>query len=322
MIVVVGESLVDVSPGPFGTHESVGGSPLNVAVALGRLEVPVLLITEIGNDVPSTQILHHLASADVEVIATPNVDGRTPTATVLVQDEEEDDEESGQDVLYEIDLTWNLPHTELPDCDALHIGSLATVLEPGRDTVLDLVEQAWARDVFVSYDPNVRAGHLTDHSLPDTWGAQAWGDIESLAGRAGLVKLSEQDIEFLHPGADPVQIARSLLTGEATELVVLTRGARGATAFTDDLVVHVPGSVVEVVDTVGAGDAFTAAVLAALFETDSFGHFGPGLPRDQARLEALLVAAAEAAGLNCSRPGAAPPLRSELPAEWPYHQPL
>lgn len=308
MIVVVGESLIDVSPDGDRLTETVGGSPLNVAVALGRLEVPVLLITEIGTDDRSARIRKQLADSNVEVEAAPIASGRTPTASVLL----DDDSESDQDVLYEIDLTWNLPHTELPDCDALHIGSLATVLEPGRDTVLDLVEQAWARDVFVSYDPNVRAGHLTEHDHH-----QAWGDIESLANRAQLVKLSEQDIEFLHPGADPDQIARSLLTGEATELVILTRGARGATAFADDLEVSVAGAQVDVVDTVGAGDAFTAAVLAALFETDSFGHFGPGLPRDQHRLEALLTAAIEAAGISCARAGAAAPTRSELPADWP-----
>lgn len=313
MIVVVGESLIDVGAGPDGLNETVGGSPLNVAVALGRLEVPVLLITETGNDERSVRILNHLAASEVEVLASPISSGRTPTSSVLL----DDGTESDQDVLYEIDLTWDLPHTDLPDCDALHIGSLATVLEPGRDTVLDLVEQAWARDVFVSYDPNVRAGHLTEHDHD-----QAWGDIESLANRAQLVKLSEQDIDFLHPGADPDQIARSLLTGEATELVILTRGPRGATAFTAEHEVSVPSPQVEVIDTVGAGDAFTAAVLAALFETDSFGHFGPGVPSDEPRLEALLYAATEAAGISCARPGAAAPLRSELRAGWPSSQPV
>lgn len=308
MIVVVGESLVDISADADGEHETVGGSPLNVAVALGRLEVPVLLVTELGSDDRAAGILQHLSGSDVEVIAAPISSGRTPTSHVFLDEGAEDD----QDVLYTVDLTWNLPHTELPECDALHIGSLATVLEPGRDTVLDLVEQAWARDVFVSYDPNVRAGHLTDHDHD-----QAWGDIESLANRAQLVKLSEQDIEFLHPGADPDQIARSLLSGEATELVILTRGGRGASAYADDLEVHVPAVQVEVADTVGAGDAFTAAVLAALFETDSFGHFGPGVPRDEERMLALLRAATEAAAFSCARPGAASPLRAELRPGWP-----
>jgi fructokinase len=303
VIVVVGESLIDLGPGEHAV-ESVGGSPLNVAVALGRLEVPTLLITELGTDERAARIIAHLHDSQVEVIASPTPGGRTPTATVRVDD---------GDPVYDLDLSWHLPHQELPNCDALHIGSLGTVLEPGRDSVLDLVEQAWARDVFVSYDPNVRAGHVTDHDHD-----QAWGDIGSLADRAELVKLSEQDIEFLHPGADPDQIARSLLTGDRTELVILTRGERGATAFAEDVQISVPGTAVEVVDAVGAGDAFMAAVLAVLLESDSFGHFGPGVPKDVGRLEQLLRAGVEAAGISCARPGAAAPLRSDLRPDWPW----
>ena len=304
MIVVVGESLIDLSTTADGvTSESVGGSPLNVAVALARLETPTALITETGSDERAERVVRYLHDSEVEFLAAPTADGRTPTASVLIDD---------GDPVYAVDLTWNLPHQELPHCDALHIGSLGTVLEPGRDSVLDLVEQAWALDVFVSYDPNVRAGHLTDHDHD-----QAWGDIESLADRANLVKLSEQDIDLLHPGADPDDIARSLLTGDRTELVILTRGAAGATAFTADVETTVGGIEVEVVDTVGAGDAFMAAVLMVLLESDSFGNYGPGLPHDTDRLTAMLRAAVEAAGLSCSRRGAAAPRRAELTPGWP-----
>lgn len=301
MIVVAGESLVDVHDD--GT-ETVGGSPLNVAVALGRLEVPALLVTEIGDDARAEAVTAYVLASEIELEASPSPSGRTSVAIVHRDDD-------GQ-ALYELDLSWDLPHTELPDCDALHVGSLGTVLEPGRDSVLDLVEQAWARDVFVSYDPNVRAGHLTDHDHD-----HAWLDIESLAGRAHLVKLSEQDVELLHPGADPDDVARSLLTGDRTELVVLTRGANGATAFSDGLEVDVPAPEVDVVDTVGAGDAFTAALLAVLLESNAFGNYAGGLPHERESLEQLLRAAVEVAALSCARPGAAAPLRSELRPAWP-----
>lgn len=306
MIVVVGEALVDIDA---DGRETVGGSPLNVAVALGRLESPVLLVTELGADARAARVRDHLVDAEVEVIASPTADGRTPTAVVLADE---------GDPVYEVDLAWTLPHSELPECDALHVGSLATVLEPGRDSVLDLVEQAWARDVFVSYDPNVRAGHLTDHAgQVGDGGVQAWRDLESLADRAQLVKLSVQDVHFLHPGADPDQIARTLLTGERTELVILTRGAEGATAYADGVAVHVESTPVDVVDTVGAGDAFTAAVLAVLLEQGALSSVGPGLPKDAAGLEGLLRAAVEVAGLSCARPGAAAPTRQELRPDWP-----
>ncbi len=305
MIVVVGESLVDLVRGPAGqVRETVGGSPLNVALGLARLETPTLLITELGTDARAERIRRFLYDNEVEFLDIGNHDGRTPTATVL---------SDADDATYELDLAWHLPHQNLPECDALHIGSLGTVLEPGRNTVLDLVEQAWALDVFLSYDPNVRAGHLTDHDHD-----RAWGDIESLADRANLVKLSEQDIELLHPGADPDDIARSLLTGERTELVILTRGGRGATAYVEGLAVDVGAPDVDVLDTVGAGDAFMAAVLATLLEGGAFGNYVGGLPHDRAALERLLLAAAEAAALSCTRVGAAPPLRADLPDAWPH----
>lgn len=311
MIVVVGESLVDLTTGPDGeVVESVGGSPLNVAVTLARLDAATLLLTELGSDERAATIRRYLHDHEVEFVASPEPDGRTPTARVVL------DGGPDHDAAYELDLSWRLPHQELPECDALHVGSLGTVLEPGRDTVLDLVEQAWTLDVFISYDPNVRAdgppSWLTDHDHD-----QAWGDIESLADRANLVKLSEQDIALLHPGAEPDDIARSLLTGERTELVILTRGPRGATAYVDGLSVDVPASPVAVVDTIGAGDAFMGAVLATLLEDGAFGNYAGGLPHERESLERLLTAAVEVAGISCSRAGAAPPSRSELRPGWP-----
>ena len=302
MIVVVGESLIDIA----ADGETVGGSPLNVAVALGRLEVPTLLITEVGGDARGAAVVEHVQGSEIELIAAPTHDGRTSTATVGFDDD-------GQPV-YDLDISWHLPHQELPHCDALHVGSLGTVLEPGRDSVLDLVEQAWARDVFVSYDPNVRAPLVTNQD-------QSWRDIESLADRAHLVKLSEQDIDLLHPGADPDDVAKSLLSGENTELVILTRGSRGATAYTGSsdaiLTVSVPAADVTVLDTVGAGDAFMAGVLGYLLETGAMGHFAGGLPHERDTLERLLEAGAEVAGLSCAGRGAAAPVRSQLRPGWP-----
>jgi fructokinase len=301
VIVVVGESLVDVVDDPSGPRETVGGSPLNVATTLAGLDVPTILITEVGRDERGARIVAQVADSGAELVAPPSPTGRTATATVsLVQGE----------ATYDFDIGWALPHQELPQCDALHVGSLGTVLEPGRTSVLDLVEQAWARDVFVSYDPNVRAPLVADP-------VQAWGDVEALAARAHLVKLSVEDVAVLHPGADPEDIARSLLQGDRTEIVLLTEGSSGATGFTGDLRVHVPAAEIDLVDTVGAGDAFTAACLAVLYEDGAFDTYGRGLPADRPRLERLLRAAVEVAGITCSRPGAAAPTRPELRPEWP-----
>jgi fructokinase len=301
MIVVVGESLVDIIVNAGAPRESVGGSPLNVATTLARLEVPTLLITESGHDDRGARIVEQVEASGAELIASPTRSGRTATATVRLEDGEPS---------YEFDIGWHLPHQELPPCDALHVGSLGTVIEPGRNSVFNLVDQAWARDVFLSYDPNVREALLADR-------IQAWRDIEALADRANLVKLSTQDVALLQPGADADDIARSLLDGDRTEMVLLTRGADGASAYVDGLTVSVPAYEVEVVDTMGAGDAFMAAALAVLLEGSSFGSYGAGVPTDRARVEQLLWAAVELAGLTCSRPGAAAPSLQELRRDWP-----
>lgn len=308
MIVVVGESLVDVVVDADGDTvvEAVGGSPLNVALALSRLEVPTVLVTQTGHDEYGGRIAHRLAGSGVELVAAPTGSGRTATATARI----------GQDgsADYDFDLEWSLPHQELPACDVLHVGSLGAVVEPGRHSVRDLVEQAWARGVFVSYDPNVRPAFVDDRR-------SAWRDVESLADRAGLVKLSEDDAAVLHPGADPEDIARSLLTGERTELVLLTRGGQGASAYalsgTAEISVDVPAPATELVDTIGAGDSFMAAALTVLLESGAVGDFGAGMPADEKSLESLLHAAGAVAAMTCARRGAEPPTRSELPEGWP-----
>jgi fructokinase len=301
VVVVVGESLIDVVDGSADRRETVGGSALNVATTLAGLDVPTILITEIGPDERGEQITARIVASGVELVAPPSPTGRTATATVALVDGE---------ASYDFDIGWALPHQQLPQCDALHVGSLGTVLEPGRTSVLDLVEQAWERDVFVSYDPNVRAPLVGDP-------VQAWGDVEALAARADLVKISVEDVGALHPRADPGDIARTLLQGDRTEIVLLTSGRGGATGFTAGGSVHVPAPEVELVDTVGAGDAFMAACLAVLYEDGAFDHYGNGLPTDRTRLERLLRAAVEVAAITCSRPGAAAPMRSELRPDWP-----
>lgn len=303
MIVVVGESLIDVVVDAAGNSaEEVGGGPLNVATTLGRLDTPTLLITQVGSDERGQRVLEHLANAGVEVVAAPTVDGTTATAIAHL-------DESGS-ASYDFRVDWTLQSQELPPCDALFVGGLGATLDPGRTSVLDLVDQAYGRDVAVCFDPNIREATLDS---PD----QAWRDLESLAEHCTVVKVSDQDIALLHPGADPGDIARSLLAGESTELVVLTRGAAGSTAYVEGGHADVPAIGVDVVDTVGAGDAFTGGLLTALFEGDAFSGFGAGIPHDADGLARLLTAASQVAAVTCSRRGAQPPARPELPESWP-----
>jgi len=303
MIVAAGEALIDVVVDSDGdSTETPGGSPLNVAVGLGRLEVPATLISQVGHDERGGLVVQHVTGSGAEIVAVPTSSGRTSVATAHL--------DGGGGARYDFDLEWSLPRQELPRCQALHVGSLGTLLEPGRDSVIDLVEQACARDTFVSYDANLRETFMDDRD-------RTRHRVLELGARCTLVKLSDEDAGLLDPGADPDDFARSLLAGERTRIVLLTRGPDGATAFTSAGETSAKPRHVEVVDTVGAGDAFMAATLAQLWDLDAFRRPGPGLPVDGDDVARLLRGAIEVSAITCERRGANPPRRQELPAGWP-----
>ena len=302
--VVVGESLVDVVLPVDGPEvDAPGGSPLNVAVGLARLEVPTLLVTELGDDEHGRLVAEHATASGVLLAEGAVAPGRrTSTATARL--------DARHAATYSFDLVWDLPPRRLPeDAAGLHVGSLGAVLRPGRDAVLDLVAQAG--DHFVSYDPNVRPAFVED---PE----QTWRDVTEVAARARLVKCSEEDLDALRPGQGEEALVAELLEADATELVVVTRGGAGATAHLKGQRVDVPAPGVAVVDTVGAGDSFMAALLAVLSDWE-LTALGPGslemLDRDRVAL--LLEGAALAAAVTCGRRGASPPTRRELPPTWP-----
>ena len=305
--VVVGESLVDVVVPSDGSprHDAVGGSCLNVAVGLARLDVPTTLVTRVGEDHYGELVVEHLRESGVHLGEGSVVTGGTTSTATAHLDAE-------HAATYDFEIVWDLPALELPEGVAgVHVGSLGTVLEPGRAAVVDLVRRAVEDEVFVSYDPNIRPFFLDDP-------AAAWRDVVALGAGARLLKLSDEDLRLLRPGSSEEDVCRELLAGEHTELVVLTRGSRGAVAFTDGAMLEVPAPRTDVVDTVGAGDSFMAAMLAMLNDWDVLGG-GDGALRalDDSHVELLVQGAVSAAAMTCSRRGANPPRRRELPPTWP-----
>ena len=295
---VVGEALVDIVVPPHGRpEEAPGGSPLNVAVGLSRLGVGTALLTEVGDDERGRLVQEHLRASNVHLVDGSVVPGMpTSTATALLDD-------SGA-ASYEFDLRWDLVPRELPTgATALHVGSIGTTLQPGRDSVLSLVMRAAAAGLVVTFDPNTRPAFTPDPGL-------AWVGVREVAAAARLVKMSDEDLAFLRPDAGAEEVARELLAGGA-ELVVVTFGGRGAAAFSDGAIAEVPSPQARVVDTVGAGDSFMAGLVAVAVE-----HGLDDL--DVPRLEGYLAAAHECAGVTVSRRGADPPWRGELTAGWPH----
>ena len=129
-ILVVGEALVDVVPGPDGTtRDHPGGSPANVAITLGRLGRDVRLVTLLGDDPRGDAVRAWLEASGVTVLAGPTGSGRTSTAAVTL-------DESGA-ATYDFDLDWHLQSVPDEPCDVLHVGSIATVLDPGAEAVAE-----------------------------------------------------------------------------------------------------------------------------------------------------------------------------------------
>lgn len=295
--VVAGEALVDVVvPRDGRVRRTPGGSPLNVAVGLARLGVPTLLLTQLGDDADGRLVRRHLEGSDVRLAPDAVRAGdRTSTATARL-------DEDGA-ATYEFDIDWSLRDVALPtDASGLHVGSLGAALRPGREAVLGLVEQAAGAGLLVTFDPNARPT-LT----PDA--GQAWADVLEVARHCTVVKLSDEDLHFLRPDLTPDSVA-DLLLAEGAGLVVVTLGGGGAAAYAPGAHCRVDSRPVEVVDTVGAGDSFMAALVAVVLE-----HGLDGL--DAARLQRYVEAAHAAAAVTVTRPGADPPRRGDLPADWP-----
>ena len=293
-VLVVGEALVDVADG----QATPGGSPANVAVGLSRLEVPAELASRFGTDVYGVLLATHLAGNRVQLAAgTVDPTFRTATATVQL---------TGHGVAsYEFDIDWRPPELRLPDgCVAVHTGSIATVLQPGADDVAAFVRSLADAPVTVTLDPNARPAITPDP-------AQAWAAATELAAASELVKLSEEDCEFLRPGETPEQIATGLLdTSARTRCVVITLGGEGAVGVTRGTTVRVDAPRIEVVDTVGAGDSFMATLIAGLHRRDLLGD--TRLAGLEPHLEDVLATATRAAAITCTRQGADPPTLADL----------
>lgn len=300
--VVVGEALVDVvhRAGEDTSAEHPGGSPLNVAYGLGRLEHDVALLTRLGDDAHGELLTAHLAGAGVRLLPGAVDADRTAVARAEVDAEGK--------ATYDFDLVWRVPETSLPDDLALlHTGSIGAAVDPGATTALDLLRSVRGR-ATTSYDPNVRPAFFDSP-------AQALARVEEFVAAADVVKASDEDLEWLLPGQDVEDVAHRW-QGRGPALVVVTRGSAGAVAVSGAGTLHVPAPRVDVVDTVGAGDAFMSGLLHALAEHDLLG--GDALPRLRhlglGTLESLVATAIASASITCSRAGANPPTRAELAA--------
>ncbi len=302
MFTVVGEALVDLV-GERGSRTFVahpGGSPANVALGLARLGHPVTLVTQLGADPFGEMVSAHLRASGVRVDARYRPETRTSLAVATLV---------AGSATYDFRIDWDVPAVALPQADVrcLHTGSLATALAPGSTQVTALLERERRRgQVTLSYDPNVRPALL---GTPEA----ARPTIEHLVGLADVVKVSDEDLRWLYPGRQEEDVAQEWRS-RGPALVVVTRGAAGVVAVTGTHVLHQSSRRIALVDTVGAGDAFTAGLLDGLARADLLGgsrHEAlAGI--DAPTLSGVLDRANLVAAVTCSRPGADPPTNIEL----------
>jgi fructokinase len=308
-VTVIGEAIIDLLPaGPARTFQAVpGGSPYNVAVGLARLGHHATLMARLADTAFGRILRDHALAEGIDLHAAPRAAEPSTLAVVSL------DASARASYDFYLDGTadwqWTAEETgQAPEGTAVfHFGSIASWTPPGDAAIHELAGQMRGRgDVLVSYDPNVRPGLLLDHR-------HGQRVVERALGLAHLAKASTDDVAWLYPGRPFEEVARDWL-GRGVTVVVVTSSADGAYAYTaQGRSVHRPALDIAVVDTVGAGDSFTAGLIGSLIRR---GQHSPAelarCPPDQvsgALDDAILVAS-----LNCERRGNDPPTAADVAA--------
>lgn len=306
MILCCGEALIDFVPrltreGAQAFQPLTGGSVFNTAIALGRLGVPSGFLGGLSSDFFGDELRKDLAAAQVDASLSPITDRHTIPAFVKLESGQARysfiDEGSACRMLAPEDLPV------LPDrVSALHLGSFPLAIEPCGSAFETLCRREHEKRV-IHFDPNIRANLIKDRTSHRA-------RVERIVAMADLIKMSDEDLAWLAPGASPQDFARDWLKRGA-KLVVVTRGKDGAIAFTRDFVCEAAGRQVKVADTIGAGDTFTAGFLAALHGAGRLSKAAIAA-LDRTSVLAALKFAIGAAAVTVSRPGADPPWAHEL----------
>jgi len=291
---VAGEVLIDLIPRGGERVAIVGGGPANTAKALARLGFDSYFIDGLSTDKYGDQARAELLADGVKLDYTLTSNNPTCLATVTL----DENGSASYEFLIDGTATFEFNESWLPDPThppaVLHVGTLATIVEPGATNLFNWAKKVKAPLVF---DPNIRSSVVNDRTRYQQI-VEKWATISS------VIKMSDDDLAWLYPEMDFRSAAENFIN-EKTQLVVITKGASGLTGFTEDGEVSVPGVKVEVVDTVGAGDTVGAILVEAIVKYGIDNLVGT-------TLENALNRAAAAAAITCSRAGANPPTLKEL----------
>lgn len=308
MFVVCGEALFDVfaagaTPTGLALDAHIGGSPFNVALGLARLGQPVSFFGGVSQGFLGERLMQALTAEGIDTGLVQRLDAPTTLSLVGVDARGVPSYSFYGDGAADRMLPSAAAEMVPLATRVLHVGSYAMVIEPVAGVQRALIERLRGR-TLVAYDPNVRLE--VEPSLG------RWRDvIDWMAPRTDVLKLSDEDLALLYPGVPPAELAASW-RAQGVAAVVVTRGGEGARAYLADGPLDIAPTVpAKVIDTVGAGDSFQAAMLAALSEQ---GAIEPDVLRRAPRSlwAEVLAFAARAAAVTCSRRGADLPRRGEL----------
>jgi fructokinase len=294
---VVGEVLIDLIPDKINHVAIVGGGPANTAKSLAKLGVKTYFIDGISNDEYGQIAKAELLAANVLLDYAQYSNKPTCTAKVTLS-------KSGSasyEFVIEDTATFDFSHQWLPDPQSLklsllHIGTLATVVEPGA-YVLFKWAQSVSRVAPIVFDPNIRPAVLGDR-------VEYVKKVEKWIAISSVVKVSDEDLNWLYPGKVIDVIANKWLE-EGVQIVVVTLGDKGLTAYRENEQISVDAVKVVVADTVGAGDTVGAVLVEAIVNN--------GLDKLSGEvLKTMLNRATKAAAITVSRTGANPPSKEEI----------
>jgi fructokinase len=294
---VAGEVLIDLILGENQNLAVVGGGPANTAKALAKLGVKTYFIDGVSNDWYGQMAKAELLSANVLLEYAQSSNKPTCTAKITLS-------KSGSasyEFVIEDTATFDFSASWLPDPQKLkpsllHIGTLATVIEPGA-SVLFKWAQSVARVAPIIFDPNIRPAVLGDRD-------EYVKKVEKWVAISSTVKVSDEDLNWLYPGKAINEIVGKWLE-VGVQLVVVTLGDKGITAYRKNEQASVGAVKVVVADTVGAGDTVGAVLVEAIVKN--------GLDKLTGEvLKTMLNRASKAAAITVSRTGANPPSQEEL----------
>ena len=306
MIVCCGEALIDFLPRKSADGAAVyqpfcGGSVYNTAIALGRLGIKTGFFSGLSTDFFGDMLRDGLKASHVDLSYAKIWDKPSTLAFVKLTDGHARysffDDNSASRMLTKKDLPKLAKKVQ-----ALHFGSISLIPEPGGSTLEALMKRE-AKTRVISLDPNIRPSQIKDRRAH-------LARLNRMIAMADIVKISDEDVAWMTGKTDFAKPAKKWLKAGA-KIVVVTRGGDGVEAYTSGFAIHQPAVKVKVADTVGAGDTFTAGLLAAL-STAKLLTKKKLAAISQVQLDAALAFAARAAAVTVSRPGADPPWAHEL----------